>query len=161
MIQKKKAKKLSPSGLFDHRFEPLGEINGISFINDSGSIRVGDTWTTLHGLECGKNVIWIMGGSDSGIDYGVLESLVYAKVKGIVCLSHDSGRIQRRFQRESPFFVKALSVEEAVGCALAYGSSGDIALLSPACPGFDLVDNFRGRGEEFRAAFVNFYNNLP
>jgi UDP-N-acetylmuramoylalanine--D-glutamate ligase len=43
-------------------------------------------------------------------------------------------------------------MEEAVEMAYSVGNIGDIILLSPGCPSFDLFKNYEERGNAFRKA---------
>ncbi len=43
----------------------------------------------------------------------------------------------------------AASMEEAVSVAREHAKAGDAVLLSPACAGFDMFDNFQHRGDTF------------
>jgi UDP-N-acetylmuramoylalanine--D-glutamate ligase len=46
----------------------------------------------------------------------------------------------------------ATTMEEAVEMAYSVGNIGDIILLSPGCPSFDLFKNYEERGNAFRKA---------
>ena len=72
----------------EHRLEPVMSVGGVLYINDSKATNVDAAW---YALECQtRPVVWIVGGTDKGNDYKVLESLVSEKVKAIVCLGVDN-----------------------------------------------------------------------
>jgi UDP-N-acetylmuramoylalanine--D-glutamate ligase len=140
------------ANLFDHSLEPAGERNGVSYINDSRAIKVNDTWSSLHALETeSKNIVLIIGGQDRGNDYSILKELVNWKVKVLVCLSEESDPVYQIFYRNITGYAKAIDMEEAVRIAAEISDPGDIVLFSPACPSYDVLDNYRNRGSKFKS----------
>jgi UDP-N-acetylmuramoylalanine--D-glutamate ligase len=134
----------------EHRLEPVLSIKDVLYINDSKATNIDSAW---YALECQKRpVVWIVGGTDKGNDYSVLNDLVKEKVKGIVCLGVDNKKIHAAFQDMVPCMEDALSAEEAVQKAAAMATAGDVVLLSPCCASFDLFKNYEDRGEKFKAA---------
>ena len=134
----------------EHRLEPVLSIKDVLYINDSKATNVDSAW---YALECQKRpVVWIVGGTDKGNDYSVLNSLVKEKVKGIVCLGVDNTKIHEAFGGMVSRMEDALSAQEAVQKAAAMAQAGDVVLLSPCCASFDLFKNFEDRGEQFKAA---------
>ena len=137
----------------EHRLEPVLSIKDVLYINDSKATNVDSAW---YALECQKRpVVWIVGGTDKGNDYSVLNDLVKEKVKAIVCLGVDNSKIHAAFGGMVENMVDALSAEEAVRKAAAFASSGDVVLLSPCCASFDLFKNYEDRGAQFKAAVRN------
>ena len=66
----------------EHRLEPVLSVGGVLYINDSKATNVDAAW---YALECqSKPVVWIVGGTDKGNDYSVMNDLVKEKVKAIV-----------------------------------------------------------------------------
>lgn len=134
----------------EHRLEFVTSVHGIDFINDSKATNVNSTWYALESME--KPVIWIAGGVDKGNDYAMLEELVKSRVKAIVCMGTDNGKIVKAFREMVPQIVETSSAEEAVQTAYRLGKKGDAVLLSPACASFDLFENYEDRGRKFKAA---------
>ena len=137
----------------EHRLETVAIIKGIEFINDSKSSTLNSTWFALESMM--GTVIWIVGGVDSGNDYSILRQLVRTKVKAIICLGLDSARIHAAYQELNIPMTDVLSMDEAVNTAYSIGNHGDEVLLSPACPSFDLFNDFEERGSAFRKAVKN------
>ena len=134
----------------EHRLEPVLSIKDVLYINDSKATNIDSAW---YALECQKRpVVWILGGTDKGNDYSILEGLVREKVKGIVCLGVDNAKIHAAFGKIVPNMVDALSADEAVKKAAAMAEAGDVVLLSPCCASFDLFKNYEDRGDQFKAA---------
>ena len=137
----------------EHRLEPVLSIKDVLYINDSKATNVDSAW---YALECQKRpVVWIVGGTDKGNDYSVLNALVQEKVKAIVCLGVDNSKIHAAFGGMVEKMEDALSAEEAVKKASALAAEGDVVLLSPCCASFDLFKNYEDRGEQFKAAVRN------
>ncbi|MBO4434852.1 MAG: UDP-N-acetylmuramoyl-L-alanine--D-glutamate ligase [Bacteroidales bacterium] len=137
----------------EHRLEPVLSIKDVLYINDSKATNVDSAW---YALECQKRpVVWIVGGTDKGNDYSVLNDLVKEKVKAIVCLGVDNAKIHAAFGGMVDKMADALSAEEAVRKAAAFADSGDVVLLSPCCASFDLFKNYEDRGAQFKAAVRN------
>ena len=136
----------------EHRLEPVMSVGGVLYINDSKATNVDAAW---YALECQtRPVVWIVGGTDKGNDYKVLESLVSEKVKAIVCLGVDNRKIHEAFEsivgREN--IKDTMSAEEAVRTSAAFAEDGDVVLLTPCCASFDLFTCYEDRGEQFKAA---------
>ncbi|MBP5484122.1 MAG: UDP-N-acetylmuramoyl-L-alanine--D-glutamate ligase [Bacteroidales bacterium] len=137
----------------EHRLEPVLSIKDVLYINDSKATNVDSAW---YALECQKKpVVWIVGGTDKGNDYSVLNDLVREKVKAIVCLGVDNSKIHAAFGGMVATIEDALSAKEAVEKASKMAVAGDVVLLSPCCASFDLFKNYEDRGEQFKAAVRN------
>jgi len=137
-----------------HRLEPVAEINGISFINDSKATNVDSVFYALQSYN--TPIIWIAGGQDKGNDYTPIASLVRQKVKALICLGKDNSKLLSFFTPIVPIIVETADVKEAVQYALALGQLNDVALLSPACASFDLFKNYEDRGNQFKQTVHSF-----
>ncbi|MBR4687565.1 MAG: UDP-N-acetylmuramoyl-L-alanine--D-glutamate ligase [Bacteroidales bacterium] len=134
----------------EHRLEPVLSIKDVLYINDSKATNIDSAW---YALECQKRpVVWIVGGTDKGNDYSILDDLVREKVKAIVCMGVDNAKIHAAFGSMGKPMSDALSAEEAVKQAAAFAEPGDVVLLSPCCASFDLFKNYEDRGAQFKAA---------
>lgn len=136
----------------EHRLEPVLSVGGVLYVNDSKATNIDAAW---YALECQtRPVVWIVGGTDKGNDYSVLEGLVKEKVKAIVCLGKDNAKIHAAFEKTvgKDKICDTLSAEEAVAKAAGFAGSGDVVLLSPCCASFDLFKNYEDRGEQFKNA---------
>lgn len=137
--------------LASHRLELVRNVNGIDYINDSRSTDIDSTWFALDKMD--KPVVWIAGGVDKGNDYLMIKDLVKEKVKAIVCLGKNNQRLFEAFQFEVPMMIiDADSASESVQLATLAAKSGDVVLLSPACPSYDMFESFEDRGDQFTKA---------
>ena len=133
-----------------HRLEPVGEIDGVIYLNDSKATNVDAVYYALEAMR--QPVVWIVGGQDKGNDYSPLLELVRKKVKALVCLGADNSKIIATFGESGKPLVETRSAAEAVEVAARLAEPGDVVLLSPACASFDLFRNYEDRGDQFRAA---------
>lgn len=134
----------------EHRLEPVLQIYGIEFINDSKATNINSSWYALDSMS--KPTILILGGVDKGNDYSQLFGLVKEKVKAIICLGTDTSKIHDQLEDKVPFMIDSISMNEAVRIAFKLGEKGDTVLLSPACASFDLFENYEDRGRQFKNA---------
>ncbi len=132
-----------------HRQERVGEIAGITFINDSKATNAD---SAARALGCYDRVIWIAGGM--------------AKEGGIAPLAPYFPRVARAFLigRDAPVLAATLAahgvahedvgtLEAAVSAATRAAAAGEapVVLLSPACASWDQFTGFDQRGDRFRA----------
>ena len=139
----------------EHRLEPVLSIRDVMYINDSKATNIDSAW---YALECQtRPVVWIVGGTDKGNDYSILNDLVKEKVKAIVCLGVDNAKIHAAFEGivGSDKMVDTRSAADAVKAAAGFAESGDVVLLSPCCASFDLFKNYEDRGTQFKEAVRN------
>jgi UDP-N-acetylmuramoylalanine--D-glutamate ligase len=131
-----------------HRMEWAGEKKGVRYINDSKATNVDAVYYALDAMK-GK-VIWIAGGQDKGNDYGPIMELVRDKVKALICLGIDNKKLYETFSTEVYSISETTTMHEAVRRAASYASPGDTVLLSPACASFDLFNDYKDRGDQFK-----------
>jgi UDP-N-acetylmuramoylalanine--D-glutamate ligase len=128
-----------------HRLEPVGEVAGVRYVNDSKATNVA---AALRGLTAyaGEPVHLILGGRGKGEDFAPLATALGPNVRsvhlvgeaagelgGLIGAAHDDGTLAR-----------------AVGHAAGEARPGDVVLLSPACTSYDQFANFEERGDAFR-----------
>ena len=134
----------------EHRLEFVANIYGVEYINDSKATNTNSTWYALERMN--NQVVWIVGGVDKAVDYSSLHDLVKDKVRAIVCLGTDNGKIHEAFDDVVDIIVNTASAREAAEVSFHLAKKGDTVLLSPACASFDLFKNYEDRGEQFKAA---------
>ena len=134
----------------EHRLENVLKINGVQYINDSKATNINATYYALESMNA--PTVWIVGGVDKGNDYEELLPYVNEKVKAIICLGIDNGKIKAAFSNVIDLIIETQGAEEAVKVAYKIAEKGDNVLLSPACASFDLFDNYEDRGRQFKNA---------
>jgi UDP-N-acetylmuramoylalanine--D-glutamate ligase len=143
-----------PAGLrtfkgLPHRTEPVGEVNGVRFFDDSKGTNIGATAKALEGFADGT-VHLILGGRGKGTGLGdELVGLIRTKARRVYLIGEEA----ERFGRELAGVVavhRSGRLEVAVPEAAAAARPGDSVLLSPACASFDQFRNYHHRGEVFQ-----------
>lgn len=136
-----------------HRLQPVAEVNGVRYVNDSKATNVDSTFYALQSFGQ-RPIVWIAGGKDKGNDYAPLFPLLEGRVKALVCMGKDNAPLLAAFQDKLPVVMDTHSLADALETARSLASEGDVVLLSPACASFDLFKNYEDRGYQF-AAYVN------
>jgi len=133
-----------------HRLEPVAEIAGVRYFNDSKGTNVAATVKSLESFPPGS-VILIAGGLDKGADFRPLVPLVKERVKATILIGQAREKLQATLKGACPVHTAA-HLDEAVEAARAFALPGNVILLSPACASFDMFRDFEERGEIFKAA---------
>ncbi|MDD3428722.1 MAG: UDP-N-acetylmuramoyl-L-alanine--D-glutamate ligase [Oscillospiraceae bacterium] len=138
----------------EHRIEPVRELNGVKWYNDS--IASSPT-RTIAGLRAFKQkVIIIAGGYDKKIPYEPLAPEIIEHVKELIVMGQTGPKIEAAVRACAGFAQSGLvihhadSMEEAVQIAYKIAHTGDIVSLSPASASFDFYPNFEVRGQHFK-----------
>lgn len=139
----------------DHRFELIGTVEGVKFVDDSKATNVDSARRAIQ--SSAKGIILIAGGRDKGGDYKILAKLVKEKVKAILLIGEAKEKIARAFSKTVPVF-SAPGLKEAVDEGFKAAKRGDTILLSPMCSSFDMFRDYRERGEVFRQAVEDLKN---
>jgi len=138
------------SGL-PHRCQPIAEIGGVRYINDSKATNPGATRAALEGLAMDYPLVLIAGGQGKGADFTELCDAIAASCKAVVLIGEDAPLFAALLDDRLPI-VRAESMSAAVMAAAALATEGDVVLLSPACASFDMFRNFADRGDVFAAS---------
>jgi len=131
----------------EHRLEPVRELNGVRYVNDSKATNVDAVWYALGSFE--SPIVLIAGGKDKGNDYSPLFDLVKRKVRAMILIGQAAPKMQKEFVNKTKC-IMATSIEDAVGKASKEAKEGDVVLLSPACASFDMFQDYEHRGREFK-----------
>ena len=142
---------LSAFGGVKHRLQYVGQVNEVSFYNDSKSTNILATQKALSGFDNSK-VILIAGGLDRGNEFDELVPDLKG-LKKMVILGQSAPRVKRAADQAGVSYLDATDVRVAAHKAFAQAEPGDIVLLSPANASWDMYSNFEVRGDEFLAAF--------
>jgi UDP-N-acetylmuramoylalanine--D-glutamate ligase len=142
-----------------HRLEPVAEIDGVRFVNDSKATNVASATVGLRafvdaeGAAAAPAVHAILGGSEKGEDFGPLVDPVREACAAVYLIGAAAGRLAEAL---APAVGSGLELhrcddlEDAVRRAAAAARPGEVVLLSPACASFDAFENFERRGDRFR-----------
>jgi UDP-N-acetylmuramoylalanine--D-glutamate ligase len=131
-----------------HRCEPVREVGGVTYINDSKATNIDALEKALHAQA--KPVILIAGGKDKGFTFDSLRSLVKEKVRSAILIGEMADSIRRSWNGAVKSEI-ASSLAEAVERAHAIAEPGDVVLFSPGTSSFDMFKSYADRGDQFRA----------
>lgn len=137
-----------------HRLQPVGNIDGVKYYDDSIST-ICDT--TIKALESIKDVDTVLiGGMDRGIDYSeLIQFLSNNTVRNIILMYKTGERILKEINNNYPEFKgkdrlhQVKDLKEAVNLAKKVTRVGKSCILSPAAASYGYFKNFEERGEEF------------
>jgi len=130
-----------------HRLEPLGEVGGIRYVNDSKATNVAAALRALAAYV-DEPVHLILGGSLKGESFEPLARAIGDNVRSIHLVGEASASLAAALAGRETARDRTLSA--ALHHAAAQARAGEVVLLSPACASYDQYENFEQRGEEFR-----------
>jgi len=146
----------------EHRLELVTEVEGRTFYNDSFATGPQPTIAAINSFTEPETLI--LGGSDKGLDFSELGSVVSNKqnVKNIILIGQIREVIAKTF-KGSPFKGKIYdlgfsSMKEIVDKAFEITEKGGVVILSPAAASFDMFKNYKDRGNQFKKAVQSLLN---
>ena len=131
-----------------HRLQPVGEVGGVLFVDDSKATNPGSVIAALEAYE--RPIVLIAGGKSKYTDFSELGRAIDERAKALIAIGEAAGEIAAHVA--SAPVERAASMDEAVRRAQTLAQPGDVVLLSPACASFDMFRSAEDRGERFSAA---------
>jgi UDP-N-acetylmuramoylalanine--D-glutamate ligase len=134
-----------------HRLEPVAELAGVRFVNDSKATNVASAAVGIRAFEGGVHAI--LGGSEKDEPFTPLIDPLRERARACYLIGATTERMAREL---APILEAGVALhrcddlEDAVGRAAAAAAPGEVVLLSPACASFDAFVNFEQRGDRFR-----------
>ena len=131
-----------------HRMEPVREVDGVLWINDSKATNISSTRVAIQAMT--RPFVLLLGGRHKGEPYLDLVGplcrfgtavIAYGEAGDLI--EHDLGPAIR--------VVRGTTFEDVVIKARLLAQSGGAVLLSPACSSYDMFDNYEQRGATFRS----------
>jgi len=132
-----------------HMMEPVGEINGVKYVNHSSAVDLDAVWYAMQKIK--GPIVWICGGAYRLQDFSILYEIVADKVCSIICLGKPYREFFDLFNASGPqILVNASSMKEAVEHARAIAQPGMVVLLAPGFAGYDMFEGYEDRGQKFK-----------
>jgi len=131
-----------------HRLEPVRELDGVRWVNDSKATNVDSLWYALSSFA--EPVVLIAGGRSKKNNYDSVLPLIRKHVKAAVLVGDAAQEMEDAFGSATAIHRAGYSMQRAVAMARSLAEAGDVVLLSPACASFDMFDNYEHRGDVFR-----------
>lgn len=132
-----------------HRSEIVGEVDGVTYINDSKATNPGALVAGVQGQARDRNIHLIAGGQSKGLGFEGLSEELGSYLKGVYLIGKNYAALQSEFSAQDPIACDVLA--QAVSAAAARAIEGDIVLLSPGCASHDQFQNYIERGNSFKS----------
>ena len=133
----------------EHRIEPVAEIAGVGWFNDSKATNPDAVIKALTAFG-ERPLVVMLGGRNKGSDMRPLAEAVDVRAKTAVVFGEAADEISAAFEGLSITVLRAAGLREAIAAAEKSSMPGDAVLLSPACASFDEFDSFEHRGTVFK-----------
>lgn len=137
----------------EHRLERVTEVAGVTYINDSYSASPGAALAAIRAFE--QPMVLILGGFDRGLSYeAVAREIKQRNLRQVIVIGEISPKISKALDAVgyTDYILAPADMSEIVQAAAKAAQPGDVAVLSPGAPSFDMFKNFKERGEHFKAA---------
>ena len=132
----------------EHALEPVAEIGGVRFVNDSKATNVDAALRAIQSFEPGLAVI--LGGRFKGGDFGDLRDALRERRASVVAIGEAAPLVRDALAATVPVHFAA-DMTTAVRTAFALASPGDTVVLAPACSSFDMFRDYAERGRVFKS----------
>jgi UDP-N-acetylmuramoylalanine--D-glutamate ligase len=133
-----------------HRLEPVGEVDGVLWINDSKATNLASTEVAVTALT--RPFVLLLGGRHKGEPYTRLGPLLRGHCRAVIAYGEARPLIMRDLATSGVPLLEADSFEDVMARARELARPGDAVLLSPACSSYDMFNNYEERGKRFRDA---------
>ncbi|MBL8997456.1 MAG: UDP-N-acetylmuramoyl-L-alanine--D-glutamate ligase [Gemmatimonadetes bacterium] len=131
-----------------HRLEPLGERDGVLWVNDSKATNIGAARVALEAMT--RPTILLLGGRHKGEPYTALLDALRGRAKAVLAYGESAERIAHDLGAHVAVERLGSSFEQVIARARALAAPGDAVLLAPACSSYDMFRNYEERGATFR-----------
>jgi UDP-N-acetylmuramoylalanine--D-glutamate ligase len=130
-----------------HRLEPVGEVNGVRWINDSKATNVASTVVAIEAMD--RPFVLLLGGRHKGEPYTSLAPLLQPRCRLVVAYGEAGPLVEHDLAGRVPL-ERGGDFADVVARARRAARPGDAVLLSPACSSYDMFANYEERGAMFR-----------
>jgi UDP-N-acetylmuramoylalanine--D-glutamate ligase len=130
-----------------HRLEPVREVNGVLWINDSKATNIAATTVAVIAMQ--RPYILLLGGRHKGEPYTGLAPLLAERCKLVIAYGEAGPLVEQDLKGKVPL-ERGSTFEDVVARARRAAQPGDAVLLSPACSSYDMFKNYEERGATFR-----------
>lgn len=131
----------------EHRLQPVVEVDGVQWINDSKATNVAATMVAVESMQ--RPTILLLGGRHKGEPYTALLPALRGQVRMVVAYGEARDCIAHDLADQIPVINVSGDLAAVVGSARSLARPGDAVLLSPACSSFDMFRNYEERGRLF------------
>ncbi len=130
----------------EHRLEPVREVAGVRWINDSKSTSVAATVVALRSMD--RPFVLLIGGGTRRAPYTDLRPLL-ANARGVIAFGEAGDAVEKDLAGAAPL-ERGGDFADVLARARRLTRPGDAVLLSPACSSYDMFDNSRSGACTFK-----------
>jgi len=130
-----------------HRLEPVREVDGVLWINDSKATNIAATTVAVIAMQ--RPYVLLLGGRHKGEPYTSLAPLLADRCRLVIAFGEAGPLIERDLTGKVPL-ERGTTFEDVIARARRAAQRGDAVLLSPACSSYDMFKNYEERGATFR-----------
>jgi UDP-N-acetylmuramoylalanine--D-glutamate ligase len=130
-----------------HVMEPVAEVGGVRFVNDSKATNVEAARRSIESFE--RGVVAIVGGRYKGGDFGELGEPMATRGRAVIAIGEAAPRV-RKALAEVVRVIDAPSMRDAVERGYEAARPDGVVLLAPACSSFDWFRDYAERGDVFK-----------
>ena len=130
-----------------HRLEPVREVGGVRWINDSKATNIASTVVAVEAMD--RPFVLLLGGRHKGEPYTRLAPLLTVRCRLVIAYGESGELIERDLGGKVPL-ERGTTFEDVMLRARRAARPGDAVLLSPACSSYDMFKNYEERGATFR-----------
>jgi len=131
----------------EHALEPVAEIGGVRFVNDSKATNVDAALRAIQSFEPG--LVVILGGRFKGGDFGDLRDALRQRRASVVAIGEAAPLVRDALAAAVPVHLAA-DMASAVRTGFALATPGETVVLAPACSSFDMFRDYAERGRVFK-----------
>jgi UDP-N-acetylmuramoylalanine--D-glutamate ligase len=132
----------------EHRMEPVREVDGVLWINDSKATNIASTEMAVRALP--RPFVLLLGGRHKGEPYTRLAPLLAGRCRAVIAYGEAGPTVVRDLSGAGTPVVPGTSFDAVLTMARELARPGDAVLLSPACSSYDMFTNYEARGRRFR-----------
>jgi len=133
----------------EHAMELAGEIDGVTFVNDSKATNVASARRAIESID--GRLVAIVGGRYKGGDFRDLRGPLGARQAAVVAIGEATPLVEQALGDAVPV-TPAGSMEDAVRTAYEMARPAGTVVLAPACSSFDMFADYADRGRRFKDA---------
>jgi UDP-N-acetylmuramoylalanine--D-glutamate ligase len=131
-----------------HRLEPVAEIGGVRFVNDSKATNTAAARRAVAAYD--EPLHMILGGRGKGESYTELALDMAGRARRAYLIGETAAAIGVALELAGVDHELSGDLETAVRSAAKNARPGEVVLLAPACASYDQFHDFEERGDAFR-----------
>ena len=130
-----------------HRAEPVGEFNGVRYVNDSKATNLS---AMIASIRMQDRPVWLIaGGRPKETDFSAALPVLRERVRGVFLIGEAAAAMASAWGAAVPCEACG-TLERAVAAARRAARPGDAVLMAPACTSYDQFRAYGERGDAFR-----------